>query len=267
MEVFVASSDAENRSVLAKTIRLALVLIFLANIGESQEVPNLPPLEGPTVPTVTFTESLWGANPSYYSITVSSMGTTSYRAEPNSDPRTGEPEMDDFTSSMQTRQKIFRLAEKLHLFQGKFKISDENGRMGWKSLTFAEGPIRNEIDYTSSNDRSINQLTKLFQSISSTMEYGWKLSRLRVTDPTALTAELKQMQRQVTRGQLAEFEVIDPILRDIAFDPRIPEVSRSYARDLLNETHSGGEETASSAALHFGAQEVLPQEATGRRKG
>ena len=163
-------------ATMPKTIRVALALLFLASIGESQEVPNLPPLEGPTVPTVTFTESFWGANPSYYSITVSSMGTTSYWAEPNSDQRTGEPEMDDFTASIGTRQRIFRLAEKLRLFQGKFRISDENGRMGWKSLTFAEGPIRNQIDYTSSSDRLITQLTKLFESISTTIECGWKLS-------------------------------------------------------------------------------------------
>lgn len=252
-------------STVPKTIRVALVLVLLASIAGSQEAPNLPPVEGPTIPTVTFMKSLWGANPSYYSITVSSMGTTSYWAEPNWDQRTGEPEMDDFTATSRTRQKIFRLTEKLHLFKGTFQTSDENGRMGWKSLTFAEGPIRNEIDYTSSNDRLINQLTKVFESISTTMEWGWKLSRLRVSDPTALAAELKQLQRQVTRRQLTEFEAIAPIVRGIAFDPRIPEASRRYARDLLNETHSQKEETASPAALHFGAQEFPPYEATGRR--
>jgi hypothetical protein len=253
-------------ATMPKAIRVALVLMFLASTGASQEVSNLPPAEGFTVPTITFTKSLWGANPSYYSIKISSMGTTSYWAEPNSDQRMGEPEMDDFTATSRTRQKIFRLTEKLHFFKGKFKISDENGRIGWKSLTFAEGPIRNEIDYTSSKDRLINQLTKLFESISTTMECGWTLSRLRAGDPTALAAELNQMHRQVTRRQLAEFEAIAPIVRDIAFDPHIPEASRSYARDLLNEAHSQREETASSAALHFGAQEFLPDEATPRRR-
>jgi hypothetical protein len=249
-----------------KTIRVALVLMSLASIAGSQEVPNLPPIEGPTVPTVTFTKSLWGANPSYYSITVSSMGTTSYWADPGSDQRAGEPEMDDFTATNRTTQKIFRLTEELHLFKGTFKTSDENGRMGWKSLIFAEGPTLNEIDYTSSNDRLINQLTKLFDSISTTMECGWRLSRLDGGDPTALAAELKQTQRRVTRGQLAEFEAIAPIVQDIAFDPRIPEVSRRYAHDLLKETHSQREETASSTVLHFGAQGFLPYEATGRRR-
>jgi hypothetical protein len=248
-----------------KTIRVALVLVSLASIGGSQEVLNLPPVEGPTVPTITFTKSLWGATPSYYSITVSSMGTTSYWAEPNSDQRTGEPEMDDFTATSRTTQKIFRLTEELHLFKGTFKTSDDNGRMGWRSLIFAEGPILNEIDYTSSKDRLINQLTKLFESISTTMECGWRLSSLDGGDPTALAAELKQMQRQVTRGQLAEFEAIAPIVQDIAFDPRIPEVSRRYAHDLLKETHSQRKETASSTVLHFGAQAFLP-EAKGRRR-
>ncbi len=248
-----------------KTIRVALVLMFSVCIGRSQEVPNLPPLEGPAIPTVTFTKSLWGANPSYYSITVSSMGTTSYWAEPNSDQRTGEPEMEDFTASNRTRNKIFRLTKKLHFFKGKFKTRDDNGPAGWKSLTFAEGPIQDKIEYTSCTNRLVKRLTLLFESIATTMEYGWKLSRLRAGDPTALAAELKQMQRQVTRGQLAEFEAIAPIVQDIAFDPRIPEVSRRYAHDLLKETHSQRKETASSTALHFGAQAFLP-EAKGRRR-
>jgi hypothetical protein len=225
-------------STLPKAIRVTLVLVFLARWGGSQEVPNLPPLQGPAIPTVTFTKSLWGANPSYYSISVSSMGTTSYWAEPNSDQRTGEPEMDDFTATSQTRNEVFRLAEKLHFFKGKFRTSDENGRLGWKSLTFAEGPVRNEIDYTFSKNRSIQRLTLLFESMATTMEYGWKLSRLRGDDPTALATQLKQMQRQAIRRQLAEFEAIAPVVRGVASDPRVPEVCRRYAWDILQETHS-----------------------------
>jgi hypothetical protein len=250
---------------VARPIRVALVLFFLAGGGRSQEVPSLPPLQGPAVPTVTFTKSLWGAHPSYYSITVSSMGTTSYWAEPNSERRTGEPEMDDFTATSRTRNEIFQLTEKLHFFKGKLRNSDENGRMGWKSLTFAEGPVRNEIDYTSSKNRSIRRLTLLFERIATTIEYGWQLSGLRADDPSALAAELKQMQRQVTRRQLAEFEAIAPIVRDIAFDSRIPEASRRYARELLKETHSQRKERASSIESYFNAQELLPYEATSRR--
>jgi hypothetical protein len=223
---------------MPKAIGVALVLTFLATSCGSQEVPNLPPLKGPIVPTVTFTKSLWGANPSYYSITVSSMGTTSYWAIPNSDPRTGEPKMEDFTVATRTRNEIFQLIEKLRFLRGKFKTKDENRKTGWKSLTFAEGPVENQIEYTSSTNLRIKRLTLLFENIGTTMEYGWKLSRLRADDPTALAPELKQVQRQVTRGQFAEFEAIAPIVREIAFDPHIPETSRRYARNLLKETHS-----------------------------
>ena len=223
-----------------------------------QESANLPPLHGPAMPTVTFTMSLGGANPSYYSISVSSIGTTSYRAQPNSDQQTGLPEMDDFTATNRTRTEIFLLTKKLHFFNGKFKTSDWNGRMGWKSLTFAEGPIRNEIDYTSSKNRAVKQLTCLFESIATTLEYGWKLSRLRADDPTALAAELRQMQQRISRRQLVEFEAIASIVRDIAFDPRVPDDSRRCARNLLKEIHSVTEDGASSAARHLRAKVFLP---------
>jgi hypothetical protein len=245
-------------NTVPKAVRIVLVLTFLATSCGSQEVPNLPPLKGPIVPTVTFTKSLWGANPSYYSITVSSMGTTSYWAIPNSDLRTGEPEMEDFTVATRTRSEIFQLTEKLHFLRGKFKTKDENGKTGRKSLTFAEGPVENQIDYTSSTNPRIKRLTLLFESIATTMQCGWKLSRLHAYDPTGLAAELKQVQTLVTRRRLAEFDAIAPILRDIAFDPSIPQPSRRYARDLLKETDSQGTETASSASPHFMAEVFLP---------
>jgi hypothetical protein len=235
-----------------KTIGVALVLMFLARIGGSQDVPNLPPLKGPIVPTVTFTKSLSGANPSYYSITVSSMGTTSYWAIPNSDPRTGEPEMEDFTVATRTRNEIFQLTEKLHFFRGKFKSKDENGKAGWKSLTFAEGPTQNQIDYTSSKDGRIKRLTMLFESIATTMQYGWKLSRLRAEDPNALAAELKQMQRLEIRRPLAEFGAIAPIVRGIASDPLLPETCRRYAWDMLRETRPSDTESTSAGTLSSG---------------
>jgi hypothetical protein len=251
---------------MPKAIRVLLVLTFVATTCESQEVPNLTPLKGPIVPTVTFTESLWGANPSYYSITVSSMGTTSYWGIPSSDPWTGEPEMEDFTIATRTRNEIFRLTEKLHFLRGKFKTRDENGKTGWKSLTYADGPVENRIDYTFSTNQQIKRLTLLFESIATTMEYGWKLSRLHADDPTGLAAELKQMQTLVSRGPFAEFEAIAPTLQDIAFNPRFPERSRRNARDLLKETDSQRTETALSAAPYFGAHAFLPDEAVGRRR-
>jgi hypothetical protein len=216
--------------------------MFFTTMCGSQEVPNLPPLNGPIVPTVTFTKSLWSANPSYYSITVSSMGTTSYRAVPSSDRRTGEPEMEDFTVDSRTRNEIFQLTEESHFFRGKFKTKDENGKAGWKSLTFAEGPTRNQIDYTSSKNPRIKQLTMLFERIANTMEYGWKLSRLRSGDPNALAAELKQMQRLATQRRLAEFEAIAPTVRGIASDSLLPATCRQYARSILKETRSAGAE-------------------------
>jgi len=244
--------------MVAMTIRVALVLMLLARTGKSQEVSDLPPLRGPAMPTVTFTESLSGANPSYYSITVSSMGSTSYWAEPNTDQRTGVPEMNDFAATSQTRKEIFRLTKKLHFFSEKFESSDRNRRAGWKSLRFAEGPVQNEIDYTSSKNRSIRRLTSLFESIATTIEYGRRLSMLRADDPTALDTELRQVQRQVARRQLAEFQAIAPVVRDIAFDPCVPEASRRYAHNLLQETHSTTEQGASKAALHFRSREALP---------
>jgi len=73
---------------------------------------------------VTFTKALPWTNPAYYSVAVTSMGSVSYWSLPASDQRTGQPYMVEFAASRAARAKIFRLAQELHFFQGKFGTSE-----------------------------------------------------------------------------------------------------------------------------------------------
>ncbi len=43
--------------------------------------------------------------------------------------------------------------------------------------TFADGSMWNQITYTSSNNPLIKQLTKLFENISATLEFGRRLEQ------------------------------------------------------------------------------------------
>jgi hypothetical protein len=121
--------------------------------------------------------------------------------------------MVEFTASKATRTEIFRLTQQLHFFRGKFKIN-EAGRTGagTKSLTFGDGATENQITFTSSKNPFIKELTTIFEHISSTMEFGRRLERLRTSNPSGLPAELKQMERQTRHESLAQLQVIAPVV-------------------------------------------------------
>jgi hypothetical protein len=168
------------------------------------------------------------------------MGSTSYYSRPNSDLRTQVPYMVDFTASRATRTTIFRLAEQLHFFHGDFKTQSALPRTGWKSLTFAEGPINNQVSYTSSQNPLMKRLTSLFERISATMESGRRLSALQSSNRGGLLAELKRMERKARCERLLETQAIAPTLQQLSSEMQIPRIARQYAVRILEETHSEG---------------------------
>lgn len=218
-----------------KTIKALLLVLLGISVERGPVSAQLAPANASPIATVTFVTWSGGPSPPYFSVAITSLGNVSYWSLPNSDQHTGEPYMVEFAASDATRTEIFQLAQKLNFFRGNFKLA--HPRTGMISLTFAEGPIKNQIFYTSSRDHSIKRLTALFESISASLEYGRTLEQLRTGNPNRLAAELKQMARQTSHGRLVEVQAIAPVLRRIASDPAIPETSRHYAQSVLAKTH------------------------------
>lgn len=112
---------------------------------------------GKTFPTVTFTRSLWNANPPYFSVAVTSMGSANYQSTPNSDQQTGAPYMLEFTVSSATQTEIFSLTQKLNLFQGKVGKSQSGARKHGKQIAQLCGRFDPEFDYLQVFDESVDQ--------------------------------------------------------------------------------------------------------------
>jgi len=185
--------------------------------------------------------SVANANPPYYLVAINSMGNVSYRSTPNSDERTGQPYMLEFTASRKVRAEVFRLTEELDFYRGHFKIREplHPGRVE-KTLTFAEGTTSREIAYRSAKDRRIRQLSQVFENISKTIEFGRTVANLEARDPRGLLAELKKMDRAGKRTGLTEFQAIAPDVAKLASDRSISAASRQYAHAILRENHFTG---------------------------
>jgi hypothetical protein len=76
-------------------------------------------------------------------------------------------------------------------------------------------------------------LMTLFQNVAATLDYGRRLERFHHYQKLALDDELKKMEDQSHRGELAELQAVKPILQQIYDDPSVMNVVRARAERLI----------------------------------
>ncbi len=230
---------------LQVSLSLAAVLCFLfAAIrgGAAQDVTENPPIS-----TVTY-ECYWeAARPQDYVITVQSTGNTTYLsrnpslpAEQAATPEAAENAATDpnyqlqFTMSEANRDKIFKLAQQANFFNGNFDYTRHAmANTGRKTLTYADVSRHFQTVYNYSENKAIQELTQLFQNISTTLEEGRRLAFKYKYDKLGLDAELKALEDAAESHNLAEVHVIAPVLQQIAGDPTVMHIAREKAKKIL----------------------------------
>lgn len=213
---------------------LAIAFLVLQSAALCQN-PQLRTKNASLFPTVTFTLVHWGKNPPYYSIALDSTGSATYQSFPASDEKTGIPYTVEFEATASTRSTIFRLAEGLHFFKGRFRNVNRPSRSTTvKTLTFQDGTTDNQITFTSSGNPAVQQLTSLFRNVSLTLEFGRRLSNLQQQHKPGIADELKRMERMARQGQLRELPAVAPVLSGIASDATLEGVPRQRAQAILN---------------------------------
>jgi len=224
-----------------KRVRLALLLSFLA-----VSCLLFSQTAGPSSPaSVSFTLDFPQSSPAHYSITVDSSGKASYTsgiadtaAHQDSDSETtsgsDQPYHYSFTVSPETRERIFDLAARANYFSGDINYAKRNiANTGAKILTYKDAQRSTEAKYNYSTNPTVQQLTALFQGLSTTMEYGRRLDESYHYQKLALDEQLKGMEEQVDQNVLVEVEAVAPILKKIAADSSVMNVTRARAQRLL----------------------------------
>jgi len=185
---------------------------------------------------VTFSLDFPQSDPEHYQISVASDGHTRYecsaRIAPDSEDR--ESYKTEFTLSDPTRVRIFDLAAQAHYFSGK--IDSGNRKLaftGAKKLVYSDGQNHNAADYNFSPSVPVQQLTTLFQNLATTLEYGRRLAHQYRYQKLALDDELRRMEDQARRGELAELQAVKPILQAIFDDASVINVVRARAQRIM----------------------------------
>ena len=211
---------------------LALVVCF--GLAAQAQTPDLKTDSGEPLPApaVSFDFVMPATSPPHYALTVGSTGLAAYRSDQPAGE--GEPYIVKFTVSGATRDRVFQLARELNYFQGNFDYTKSRvANTGAKTLTFRGGTRENKTTYNYSQNPKIQELTNLFQNISTTLEFGRRLEHLHRYDRLGLDAELKNMESAEKAGRLAELQAIEPVLSGIAKDHAVMNVTRRRAEGLL----------------------------------
>jgi hypothetical protein len=186
--------------------------------------------------SISFSLDFPNSIPDHYEISVSSDGHASYdstgKLTPDSEP--GDPYHADFMLSPTSSKRIFDLAAKAKYFQGKVDSGRSNlASTGAKVLTYTSGEQHTRAEYNYSPVPAVQEITSYFQSLSTTLEFGRRLDFYYHHQKLALEAELKRMEEMAREKSLEEVQAVATILRQIANDQTVLNVSRARAQRLL----------------------------------
>lgn len=187
--------------------------------------------------TVSFSLDFPASDPEHYSISVTSDGHTTYecsaRISPDSDDR--QTYRTEFDITAATRTRIFALAAQAHYFSKK--VDSGNSKLaftGLKKLVYQDGPNSHGAEYNYSTVPAVQQLTAIFQSTASTLDYGRRLAYYHRYQKLALDEELKRMEAQARNNELIELQAIQPVLQQLYDDTSVMNVVRARAQRLID---------------------------------
>jgi hypothetical protein len=190
------------------------------------------------VATVTFSCDFPGADPEHYAVSISSDGRSNYRSDGKLNQQSAADAFQlDFTTSQETRTRVFDLAKRAHYFEGKIDSGKKNiASSGVKVLAYKDGQKTTQATYNYSPIQAVQDLTALLQNLSATLEFGRRLDYYHHYQKLALDDELKTMEDMSHRNNLEEIAAVAPILQTIADDPSLMNVVRARAQRLLVAT-------------------------------
>jgi hypothetical protein len=221
--------------VLRSAVLVLLTLVCFSAWGYAEDAQ-------PASATVTFSLDFPQSIPDHYAFSVSSDGHASYdstgKLTPNADP--GDPFHEEFTISAGTGKKIFDLAAKAKFFEGQIDSGKRNlASTGKKTLSYTNGAHSTQAVYNYSPLPAVQELTAIFQNMSTTLEFGRRLDYFHRHQKLALEEELKRMEQMAKEKNLEEVQAVAPILEVIVADHSVLNVSRARAQRLLSASGTG----------------------------
>jgi hypothetical protein len=227
-----------------------LVLLFAAIAAACSAQTPAPATAAAALPEVSFNFERPGLQVPKYTIVVHEDGTGTYKAEEapvsggasamgvrgTSPGRTIDRPMKFAPSTADT---IFKTARSLDFFNITCPSKAKNiADTGKKTLSYSGSDGHGSCTYNYSDNKSVTQLTEMFQAIAFTMDEGRKLDFLHRYDRLGLYSEMDTLIHEVEEKRAMELENISPSLTAIVADEALMQRVREKAAKLLAQTES-----------------------------
>ena len=131
------------------------------------------------------------------------------------------------------RSRIFDLAKKAGYFERELDSKKKVASTGEKTLRYKDGPKDTTQTYNYSTNPAVQQLTQIFEDLSTTMEFGRRLDYYHHYQKLALDEELKRMEDMQRENSLAEVAAVAPMLNQIVADSTLINPVRARAQRIL----------------------------------
>ena len=134
--------------------------------------------------------------------------------------------------------KLNILAKQANFFDGQFDFTKHAiAQTGRKTLSYVDASHHTSTTYNYSEDPSIQELTAVFQGISSTIEGSRKLEFDRRFDKLSLDQDLKGLEEMSNNGRLEEVQAIAPLLQRLASDRTVLHIAQQRAQRILKKAN------------------------------
>lgn len=216
--------------------RLLLCALLLTLTALAQQPTAATPSDAPAPASVQFSFD-WpqGIPWQKYTIEVHMDGRSHFDGTPHPDQTNdNDPVQQDFNMSEASRLKVFELTQKANYFRGDFDSHLKHiARTGEKTLQYRSAQINGSTSYNWSQNADIQQLTKFFQGVALTIDYGRILAFQYRFDKLGMDQRMKELEDLEANHGVEELAIIAPILHRIAGDSNLMNISRESARRLL----------------------------------
>ena len=214
-----------------------VLLFFLPVLLLAQQPTAAPASSLPAQASIQFSFD-WPQGIPWQSYTISTEadGKTHFSGVPHPD-ETNDTDafQQDFTMSEANREKIFELAQKLDYFQRDYDSHLKHVAFtGKKTLQYKSQQVSGSTSYNYSQNADVDELTRIFQAIATTLDFGRKLAFQYRFDKLGMSQRLTELDELYTGHRAEELSVVAPILRKIANDPNMMNISQQTARRLLH---------------------------------
>jgi len=226
-------------------VLLAAVLSWLPAVAQQATEPPAPVRTGQEEVIFLFD---WpqGRPWTSYSLRVQADGKTHFEGDPSPAETDSDPFQQDLLLSETNRRKIFDLAKRANYFQGNFDYPKKIAQTGKKTLEYQSPSVQASTTYNWSQNTDIQELTRIFQGVATTLDYGRKLTFQYRFDKLGMDQRIKELEQLQQQGYVEELQAIEPILRRIADDPNIMHITRESAKHLLKTISTSGNPVTAS---------------------